>query len=105
MVLVADFPSLPDDLSIFGPANFRAFRNEAVFRNLKGVRLTISQCDFFSVQCLGLHEENNFTDIKLGVSGNELKRRYKIPIGTANFWIAKFKSTNKSEPCFWFFNL
>ena len=97
MVLVAEFPNLPDHLSIFGPTNFRANRNQAEFQNLKGVTLTISQCDYFSIQCLGLHEENNFDDIKFGISGNELKRRYNIPIGTANFWIAKFKSTNKSE--------
>ena len=92
-MLVIDFPVLPDEFQIFSPINTLNLRNqsvEAIFRDLGNEKLTLQQKNFLVAQCLD--ELNDLPDIKFGDSGNQLKRRYNIPIGTVNFWISAYKA-------------
>ena len=98
-MLVSEFPILPCYLDLFCPLNrdysLRA-NPVAVFRDLKGITLTVQQKDFFARQCT--HTFGEFPDITFGEGQNDMKRRYNIPFGTANLWISNFKySTNQSR--------
>ena len=92
-MLLIDFPILPDEFQIFSPVNALNLRNqsiEAIFRDLRKEKLTLKQKNFLVAQCLD--EPNDLPDIRFGDSGNQIKRRYNIPLGTVNFWISAHKA-------------
>ena len=95
MVRVSDFPQLPLSLSLFEPCNPRARRNEAEFRSLANVKLTLLQQNFIAGQCIG--ELGDYPDIRFGASGNAMKNRYRLSSGTVNGWISNLKNNRVSQ--------